>query len=109
MLTKARLERRRVDMSSKTDELVGKVAIVTGAGRGIGRAIAIVLGREGARVACLDLDMARAEDTASLLRDTGVEAFALDTTRRVRTWRRSAAPTGSMRWSSPTATCATRW
>ena len=61
----------------------GKVALVAGAGTegdgvGIGRAIAIVLGREGARVACLDIDMARAEDTASLLRDTGVEAFALD-------------------------------
>lgn len=37
--------------------LAGKVAIVTGAGRGIGRAIALTLGREGANVVIDDIDL----------------------------------------------------
>ena len=62
--------------------LVGKVAIVTGAGAdgdeiGIGRAIAVVLAGEGASVACIDLDPARAETTAARLRVAGGEALAL--------------------------------
>jgi NAD(P)-dependent dehydrogenase (short-subunit alcohol dehydrogenase family) len=36
--------------------LDGKVAIVTGAGQGIGRGIALVLGREGACVAAVDIN-----------------------------------------------------
>ncbi|MCS6931283.1 MAG: SDR family oxidoreductase [Acetobacteraceae bacterium] len=42
--------------------LAGKVAIVTGAARGIGAAIAAAYAREGARVALLDLDRGAAED-----------------------------------------------
>ena len=44
--------------------LDGKVAIVTGAGQGIGRAIAAVFGREGARVCVAELKAHRAERTA---------------------------------------------
>ncbi|CAG9936562.1 unnamed protein product, partial [Clonostachys rosea f. rosea IK726] len=52
--------------------LVGKVAIVTGAGcadggLGSGRAIAILLAEDGASVVCVDLDLALAEKTASLV------------------------------------------
>ena len=61
--------------------LAGKSAIVTGAGTegdgiGIGRAIAVVLAGEGARVCCTDLVQERAEDTARRIRDAGGEAFA---------------------------------
>src|SRR5690348_840424 len=44
--------------------LEGKVAIVTGAGRGIGRAEALLLGREGARVVVNDLGGARSGEGA---------------------------------------------
>ena len=44
--------------------LAGKSAIVTGAGNGIGRAIALAFAEAGANVACVDLDKAAAEATA---------------------------------------------
>jgi 3(or 17)beta-hydroxysteroid dehydrogenase len=55
----------------------GKTAIVTGAGSGIGRAGAIALAREGARVAATDLAQAAAEETAAEIHREGGEAIAL--------------------------------
>ena len=55
----------------------GKVAIVTGAGSGIGRAGAAALAREGARVVATDLAVAGAEETASAIRHDGGAAIAL--------------------------------
>jgi 3-oxoacyl-[acyl-carrier protein] reductase len=54
-----------------------EVAIVTGAARGIGAAIAQRLGAAGAAVAVVDLDQRSADDTAARLRDDGVHALAV--------------------------------
>ena len=54
----------------------GKVALVTGAGQGIGAAIAAMLAGKGARVAVNDIDPAAAERTVQGIRDTGGEARA---------------------------------
>lgn len=53
------------------------VAIVTGSGQGLGRAIAEQYGREGARVVSCDVDTANAELTAEAIRAEGGEAIAL--------------------------------
>jgi len=55
----------------------GKVALVVGAGGGIGRAGAAGLAREGGTVVCADIDGAAAEATTARIRDTGGRATAL--------------------------------
>ena len=60
-------------MSQKLD---GKVALVTGSGRGIGRAIAMKLASEGARVLVNDVDEAPAQETLDLIRAAGGVASA---------------------------------
>lgn len=51
--------------------------LVTGAGSGIGAAIAYELAQAGARVAVNDIDAARADDTCAYLRSKGAQAFAV--------------------------------
>lgn len=58
-------------------QLDGKVAIVTGAARGIGAAIAGAFAREGARIAALDLDGGGVEAVAETLRKRGADVQAL--------------------------------
>jgi NAD(P)-dependent dehydrogenase (short-subunit alcohol dehydrogenase family) len=59
------------------DRVEGKVAIITGGGSGIGRAGALALAREGARIVATDLNVSAAEETASAIRGAGGEAIAL--------------------------------
>ena len=56
-------------------ELLGQVAIVTGAGRGIGRATALELGRMGADVVIAELDRGTAERTGGEVRALGRRAL----------------------------------
>jgi NAD(P)-dependent dehydrogenase (short-subunit alcohol dehydrogenase family) len=58
-------------------QLEGKVALITGAGSGIGKAAALMLAREGAKVAALDLDGDELEQTAGQIRGGGGEALPL--------------------------------
>jgi NAD(P)-dependent dehydrogenase (short-subunit alcohol dehydrogenase family) len=53
----------------------GKVAVVTGAAAGIGRATALAFGREGANVVLSDVDAERGEKTAAQVAELGVEAI----------------------------------
>jgi NAD(P)-dependent dehydrogenase (short-subunit alcohol dehydrogenase family) len=57
--------------------LAGKSAIVTGAGNGIGRAIALAYGVAGAAGACVELDARAAEATASAVAKSGVEVLGV--------------------------------
>lgn len=54
----------------------GRVAVVSGGGRGLGAAICERLAQEGALVAVADIDTAAAEDVARRLRDAGYKAAA---------------------------------
>jgi NAD(P)-dependent dehydrogenase (short-subunit alcohol dehydrogenase family) len=56
--------------------LDGRIAIVTGAGRGLGREHSLLLAREGARVVVNDLDAAPAEEVVEDIRSFGGEAIA---------------------------------
>lgn len=58
-------------------DLKEKVAIVTGAGKGIGRAIALTLAREGANVIVNDIDMEIAQNVAHEIENMGRRALAI--------------------------------
>ena len=60
-----------------TDELAGKVAIVTGAGRGMGKAVALRLAQMGAQLAINDLEIGTAEATKSEIESRGGGAIAV--------------------------------
>lgn len=59
-------------------QLAGKNVVVTGAGRGIGRGIAVVLASRGAAVVVCDLDAKSAQAVAEEINSAGGRAFALE-------------------------------
>jgi len=58
--------------------LEGRVAFITGAGRGVGRGVALAMAREGARIGSIDIDGETAKATAGLVEEIGGEAIAFE-------------------------------
>ena len=58
-------------------KLKGKVALVTGAAQGIGKAIALLLARNGADIVVSDINLEKAEETAKEIRAIGPKAMAV--------------------------------
>lgn len=78
--------------------LEGKVAFVTGAGTGIGRATAELLAREGARVTIAEINAATGEETAQRITAAGGEAIAIETDVREEDSLRAAFRTTVQHW-----------
>ncbi len=57
-------------------KLIGKVALVTGAAQGIGKAIALLLARNGADIVVADINLEKAEETAREIESIGPKAMA---------------------------------
>jgi NAD(P)-dependent dehydrogenase (short-subunit alcohol dehydrogenase family) len=63
--------------SSASESLHGRVVVITGGSRGLGAAIAQVLGEDGAQLVIADLAVERAQDRAAVLNDNGIQALAV--------------------------------
>ncbi len=64
-------------MTAGPQGLAGRGALVTGAGRGIGRAVAIGLAQAGARVGLIARSIPELEQTAREIHEVGGQAFVL--------------------------------
>jgi 3-oxoacyl-[acyl-carrier protein] reductase len=58
-------------------KLAGKVALVTGAAQGIGKAVALLLARNGAEIVVSDINLEKAEETAKEVQTLGRKALAI--------------------------------
>ena len=65
-------------MPNTSGNLNGKVAFVTGAASGIGRATALAFTSEGANVVVADIDQRRNQDTVRMIEDLGGQAHAVN-------------------------------
>jgi NAD(P)-dependent dehydrogenase (short-subunit alcohol dehydrogenase family) len=76
-----------------SQDLQGRLAVVTGAGHGLGRAIAAELARSGARVCVLDIDERLAKESVTGIVEAGAEAhaFACDVSDRAHVLDTAAA------------------
>jgi meso-butanediol dehydrogenase/(S,S)-butanediol dehydrogenase/diacetyl reductase len=59
------------------DKLKGKVAVITGAGSGIGRATAILFAEEKAKVVAVDIVLESAEETVKIIKEKGGDAISV--------------------------------
>lgn len=66
-----------MEMTTQNGRFTGKVAFVTGAASGIGRATALAFAREGARVAVVDVTEDANQETARMIEDLGGQALAV--------------------------------
>jgi 3-oxoacyl-[acyl-carrier protein] reductase len=72
-------ERFQPNITPVAGRLKGKAALITGSGRGIGRAMAIRFAQEGAGIIVLDKDGEPAHETAEEVRRLGPQALAFKT------------------------------
>ena len=92
-----------VFLSTVTIDHSGKVALVTGSGRGIGKAIAMTFARAGADIVVVDMDLPSAERTAKEISALGRKAvaFKVDVSgRRKLNKLRNASLRSSDMWTS---------
>ena len=87
-----------------SQRLAGKVAIITGAGRGIGHATSLKFGAEGAVVIACDINADQAQQTARDVEGIGAEAMGFQMDVRIP----PASPAWSRRWSRSTG-ASTAW
>jgi len=59
------------------DRLAGKVVLITGAGSGIGRAMALLFAREGAHIVAGDISADGNAETVSMIEEQGGKAFVV--------------------------------
>jgi len=76
-LRPALITKERYMMAKQNESFVGKVALVTGAANGIGRAAALAFAREGASVVVADVSEQGTQETARLIEGAGGRALAV--------------------------------